>query len=195
MSHSPESAEHHMADAAEDPDSRSLLLTNDHGITIDATYDDDAWEALLTPEMQAKMMAILGDAMAREGHRDVDIAVLFTNVERMAELNETHRQKSGPTDVLSFPADDDDFLGDIAIAYDVMAQQAAEMEISLADHCQHLLLHGALHLSGHDHLDDGEAEVMEALEIDILADHGIANPYASPNHPQSHTRSHNGGAS
>ncbi len=177
MSHPPERADTHLADAAEDPDSRSLVLTNDQGVTIEATYDDAAWGALLTPDMQAKMIAIIGDAMAREGHRDVDIAVLFTNAERMAELNETHRQKSGPTDVLSFPADDDDFLGDVAIAYDVMAEQAAEMEISPSDHCQHLLLHGVLHLSGHDHLEDDEAEVMESLEIEILAAHGIANPY------------------
>lgn len=166
-----------MADPAEDPDSLSLTLSNDKGITIDAQADCDQWHGLLNDEFQQKMMAIISNAMVREGHEDLDIAVLFTDAERLAQLNEAHRDKSGTTDVLSFPADDDDFLGDIAIAYEVMEKQAQEMGISTQDHTLHLLLHGVLHLSGHDHIDDDEAAVMEGLEIAILADHGIANPY------------------
>ena len=167
------------ADAAEDPDSMAFFLSNDHGITVDACAEGGLWQDLLTAEFQSRMMTIIGAAMAHEGHADIEIAIRFTTAEELATLNETHCQKTGPTDVLSFPADDDDFLGDIALAYEVMESQAKEMGISLADHCLHLLLHGVLHLSGHDHIDDDEAAVMEGLEIQILGQFGIANPYDS----------------
>ena len=167
------------ADAAEDPDSLAFILSNDHGITVDACAEGGLWQALLTAEFQSRMITIIGAAMAHEGHADIEIAIRFTTAEELATLNETHRQKTGPTDVLSFPADDDDFLGDIALAYEVMESQAKEMGISLADHCLHLLLHGVLHLSGHDHIDDDEAAVMEGIEIQILGQFGIANPYDS----------------
>ena len=167
------------ADAAEDPDSLAFILSNGHGITIDACAEGGLWKDLLTAEFQSRMMVIIGAAMAHEGHADIEIAIRFTTAEELATLNETHRQKTGPTDVLSFPADDDDFLGDIALAYEVMESQAKEMGISLTDHCLHLLLHGVLHLSGHDHIDDDEAAVMEGLEIQILGQFGIANPYDS----------------
>ena len=169
------------ADAAEDPDSLSFILTHDMGITIDAHGDDPRWQTVLTDDFQSRMMAIIGTAMVSEGHQNIDIAILFSTAEKLAALNEAHRQKTGTTDVLSFPADDDDFLGDIAIAYEVMATQAQDMGISLEDHCLHLLLHGALHLSGHDHIDDEDAAVMEGLEIKILGQFGIANPYDQDN--------------
>jgi len=176
----PSQVEDFSADPSEDPESLSFTLTNDNGITLDANIDNDQWHDLLTPEFQSRMMAILGAAMAYEGHVDVEIAILFTGADQLAALNETHRQKTGTTDVLSFPADDDDFLGDIALAYEVMENQARDMGISTADHSLHLLLHGALHLSGHDHIDDEDAAVMEGLEIKILGEFGIANPYLLP---------------
>ena len=73
----------------------------------------------------------------------------------------------------------DDFLGDIALGYGVIENQAGEMGISMADHVLHLLVHGTLHLTGHDHIDHDEAEMMEGIEIKILAHHGLANPYES----------------
>lgn len=165
------------ADTTEDPDSLTFTLSNEDGVTIDAIAEGGLWQDLLTAEFQSRMMSIIGAAMAHEGHGDIEIAIRFTTAEELAALNETHRQKTGPTDVLSFPADDDDFLGDIALAYEVMESQAKEMGISLDDHCLHLLLHGVLHLSGHDHIDDDEAAVMEGLEIQILGQFGIGNPY------------------
>ena len=165
------------ADTPEDPDSLTFTLSNDDGITIDAIAESGLWQDLLTAKFQSRMMSIIGEAMAHEGQGDIEIAIRFTTTEELATLNEAHRQKTGTTDVLSFPADDDDFLGDIALAYEVMESQAKEMGITLADHCLHLLLHGVLHLSGHDHIDDDEAAVMESLEIQILGQFGIANPY------------------
>lgn len=183
----PPQTDDYSAENAEDPDSLSFTLTNDHGITLDAHLDDGRWLHLLSPSFKTTIMDTIGMAMAHEGHDQADIAVLFSDADKLAELNETHRQKTGPTDVLSFPAGDDDlaaddgwedqFLGDIAIAYDVMENQAKEMGIPLSDHCLHLILHAVLHLLGHDHIDGDDAAKMEGLEIQILGQFGIANPY------------------
>ena len=68
-------------------------------------------------------------------------------------------------------------LGDIILAHGVVAREAAEQGKTLRDHAAHLMIHGLLHLLGHDHEDDGEAAAMEALEIRILKGLGITNPY------------------
>lgn len=71
-------------------------------------------------------------------------------------------------------------LGDIVIAYETAAREAAAMEISLRDHVTHLLVHGILHLLGYDHEEDEDAETMESLEIQILEESGLKNPYSRP---------------
>lgn len=166
------------AEALEDPDSLSFVINHDDGHCFDGTIDAPKWADVLTSDIMSRMGDILGQALAHEDKDAAQIAMLFTDNSTIAKLNEAYRGKSGPTDVLSFPADDDDgFLGDIALAYDVMATQAQEMKISMADHALHLMLHGTLHLCGHDHIQDDDAEVMESLEVKILADHNITNPY------------------
>ena len=70
-------------------------------------------------------------------------------------------------------------LGDVVLARETIAREAVEQHKSLSDHLTHLVVHGVLHLLGHDHMEDEEAEEMEALERDILEDLGIADPYAS----------------
>lgn len=69
-------------------------------------------------------------------------------------------------------------LGDIILAYGVCEAEAAEKDIPVADHAAHLVIHGMLHLLGHDHIDDDEAEAMEALEVKALASIGLGNPYS-----------------
>ena len=74
--------------------------------------------------------------------------------------------------------DMDLLLGDMALAFETTEREAAEKAIPLAEHVTHLLVHGTLHLLGHDHEDDASADAMEALETRILAGLGISNPYA-----------------
>ena len=110
----------------------------------------------------------------------------------MHALNREWREKDKPTNVLSFPMLDDDeidalldgtynapeiMLGDIILAYETCAAEAEEKQISVANHATHLVIHGMLHLLGHDHVGDEEAEAMEALEVKALASMGLHNPY------------------
>lgn len=164
-------------DVSEDPDSLGFTLTHENGLAVDIAIDCAEWQPILTSSFKEKLTAMLADTTAHEGYGAITIAALLTDDDHIAQLNETHRGKSGPTDVLSFPDDDDDFLGDIALAYGVVEKQAREMGIAITDHVLHLMVHGTLHLTGHDHMDTAEAEVMEGIEIEILARHGLANPY------------------
>jgi probable rRNA maturation factor len=68
-------------------------------------------------------------------------------------------------------------LGDIILAYETCAAEAKEKNIPVAHHATHLVIHGMLHLLGHDHIEDDEAELMEALEVKALASIGLNNPY------------------
>ena len=119
-------------------------------------------------------------------------SLLFTSDEEIHSLNREWRQRDKPTNVLSFPMlervdlihlDPDEgppeMLGDIALAHETCAREATEKHVSLQDHAAHLIVHGLLHLAGHDHeLGDAEADAMEKLEVKALALMGIADPYS-----------------
>ena len=108
-----------------------------------------------------------------------DITVLLTDDESVRELNRAHRGQDKPTNVLSFPAAASaaPHLGDVALAYETCAREAAEQGKPLADHLKHLVAHGVLHLLGWDHQNEAEAEAMEARERDLLAELGTPDPY------------------
>ena len=120
-------------------------------------------------------------------------SVLFTVDDEVHALNREWRDKDKPTNVLSFPMIERDellsldesgppeMLGDIALAWETCQREADDKAIAVENHAAHLIVHGLLHLAGHDHLDDAEAEAMEALEIKALASMGIPDPYAE--HP------------
>lgn len=111
-----------------------------------------------------------------------EVSVSFVDDEEIAELNEEYRGKVGPTDVLSFECDnledemsgfgfEEDIyeLGDIIIAVDVAERQTKEFGTSFEEEMTLLLVHGLLHLCGYDHIEDDEAEVMEAREAELIA--------------------------
>lgn len=117
--------------------------------------------------------------------RPPELGVTFTDDDCMAELNRQWRGRAGPTNVLSFPlveltpgAEMPPMLGDIVIAFETVAREAQEQEKPFIDHLAHLLVHGLLHLVGYDHMNDDEAETMEALERRILERLAIPDPYA-----------------
>ena len=115
---------------------------------------------------------------------------MLTDDAAVRALNAQWRGKDRPTNVLSFPAATPDeiararaggpplLLGDVVLALETCRREAAEQGKPLADHVAHLVVHGVLHLLGHDHEDDAEADRMERLETAILAELGIADPYA-----------------
>jgi probable rRNA maturation factor len=142
---------------------------------IEVEVEEPAWETAL-----AGVAAIAQGAGEAALERDGGVAVLLTDNETVRELNARFRAKDAPTNVLSFPApaNPEGHLGDVALAYGVCAREAAEQGKTLAAHLQHLVAHGVLHLVGFDHETDGEAQVMEAREREILAGLGVADPYA-----------------
>ena len=112
-----------------------------------------------------------------------ELAIRIVDTDEGRALNRDYRGKDYATNVLSFPAELPPgvalpLIGDLAICAPVVLREAAEQGKLARDHWAHLTIHGVLHLLGHDHVEDAEAEAMEALETRILAGLGIADPYA-----------------
>lgn len=107
------------------------------------------------------------------------LCVLFSDDAALKTLNGQFRGFDKPTNVLSFPAfSEDDGLGDVAIAFETVRREAEDQKKSMRDHSRHLIAHGVLHLLGYDHEIESEAQEMEDLERQILAQFGLADPYA-----------------
>lgn len=152
--------------------------------------EDPRWPEALGAEALAALCDRALDAAVRAAQEDdapLELSLVLTNDAQVQELNRTYRAKDAPTNVLSFAARDAEMalpegqpepVGDILIAYETTAREAAEAEKTQGDHLCHLIIHGVLHLLGYDHLDPADADEMEALEIETLAGLGIADPYA-----------------
>jgi probable rRNA maturation factor len=114
--------------------------------------------------------------------KDIELSLRIVDREESRELNHQYRQKDKPTNVLSFPSELPKglpfvHLGDLVVCAPVVSEEAQEQQKELYDHWAHMLIHGTLHLMGFDHIKDDEAEIMEALEVDILSTLNIADPY------------------
>jgi probable rRNA maturation factor len=105
--------------------------------------------------------------------------ILLAGDRKLRALNHDFRGKDKPTNVLSFPGADG-YAGDIALAYGVTRKEAKVAGKTMADHATHLVVHGVLHLAGHDHERPKEARAMESLEVKILGRLGVCDPYAEP---------------
>ncbi len=114
----------------------------------------------------------------------LEVVVRIVDEEESRQLNHDFRGKDRPTNVLSFPFEGPEHLpaeslGDLVICAPVVEREAQEQGKTLEAHWAHMVLHGMLHLRGYDHQDDAEAEEMEALERQMLARLGFADPYDS----------------
>jgi probable rRNA maturation factor len=147
---------------------------------IDVEIEEPAWSQAL-PDAEAVVLAAAGAALAAEGADGEGVTLLLTDDETVRDLNARFRQKDSATNVLSFPAphNPERHLGDVALAFGVCAREAEEQGKPLAQHLQHLVVHGVLHLLGYDHMTDAEAEAMEGLERVVLAGLGAPDPYAA----------------
>jgi probable rRNA maturation factor len=121
-------------------------------------------------------------ALQEDVTEDCELSIRLVEVKESAELNNTYRGKTGPTNVLSFPFDspipmEPKLLGDLVICVPIVEKEALEQAKELEHHWAHLVVHGCLHLLGYDHIEDDQAEEMEAFEIEILQILTIDNPY------------------
>jgi probable rRNA maturation factor len=156
-----------------------VAINDDHGWPTDG-----AWQGIAERAVAAALTA------ANVVLPDAEISIRLTDDAEVQALNRDYRGKDKPTNVLSFPQYAPDeiarstncegpelLLGDVVLALETCAREASEKGLSLADHAAHLIIHGTLHLLGHDHIKDEAAEAMEALEVKALASLGIGNPY------------------
>ena len=114
--------------------------------------------------------------------KETEVTLKIVDTEEGASLNRQYREKSGPTNVLSFPyrvpgQPDGLLLGDLVICAPLVKQEAEAQHKTLEAHWAHLVVHGALHLQGYDHIEKREAELMEGLEVSILQKLGFPSPY------------------
>jgi probable rRNA maturation factor len=147
------------------------------------------WQVLAEKAVNAALDETPYTAL-RKAVSDIEIAIRLTNDEEVHALNLQYRGKDKPTNVLSFPGFEPDelqalpgrtdpeiMLGDIVLAQGVCAREAADKGIDIMAHAAHLIIHGTLHVLGHDHADDREADAMESLEIAAMHSLGYNNPY------------------
>lgn len=108
-----------------------------------------------------------------------EITVKIINEEESAVLNQTFRDKSGPTNVLSFSYENtgDFFTGDLAICAPLLEREAHQQKKLIIAHWAHLVIHGTLHLLGYDHIEESDARIMESLETRIMNQLEFENPY------------------
>jgi len=165
-------------------------------MVIDILTEDSRWDALdltgLSERALSETLVHLGLDAAQ-----ADVSILACNDARIAELNNTFRDKAGPTNVLSWPSEDlapEDPgaapdrpapdpdgslpLGDIALAYDTCAREAEALGKPMTEHVTHLVVHGVLHLLGYDHIRDPDATLMQTIEAEILGKLGYDDPYS-----------------
>ncbi len=167
------------------PDARALCRR-----AAQAAYDEAAYGGAAYDEAAyggAAHAGAPGDAGAAE------VSIVLGDDALLQGLNRDYRGIDAPTNVLSFPGESTPgsgesmpgpidgrprVLGDVIVAYQTARAEAADADRPLGDHLCHLVVHGMLHLLGHDHRSDGKAEAMERLEVRVLAGLGVADPYA-----------------
>jgi probable rRNA maturation factor len=157
-------------------------------LEIDITIDYPPWNEQIK-DLEEYCDELMSAVIAKTNlikAEHIEISLVLTNDAAVQKLNKEYRQKDKATNVLSFPNHDlttenlnPEFvnLGDIIIAFETINRESEEQEKPFKEHFAHMLTHGTLHLLGHDHMQKAEQEIMEDLEIKILKQFNIANPY------------------
>lgn len=146
--------------------------------------DVEATEALA----QAALAAAVRDLAEREGQpfpeEPPEVSLVLADDAMMADINSQWRNQPKPTNVLSFPAfplvpggQPGPMLGDIILARETIEREAADLGKPVDEHITHLIVHGFLHLFGYDHIENSDAEKMEAIETRILTSLDLSDPY------------------
>ena len=175
-------------DSPEDNQFLSDEWTSEAGALIEVRIDSYSWHSPLVADLKKRGPVMLDSIALRLSLDPQMVSLLLCDDVDMRSMNFLHRGFDKSTNVLSFPAGDglypnDDMpemaggIGDIAIAGETVMREAAEAGIAACDHLLHLFTHGVLHLLGYDHIDNQMADEMEALEIALLGQIKIANPY------------------
>ena len=144
------------------------------GITL--LVEDLKWR---THRGLAARLTSAAEAARKAARLKGGFTILLAGDKKLRALNHNFRGKDKPTNVLSFPGADG-YAGDIALAYGVTKKEAKAAGKTVADHATHLVVHGVLHLAGHDHERPKQAREMEGLEVKILGRLGVQDPYAAP---------------
>lgn len=147
-------------------------------------------ELLLEIQRESRSADLPGDDKLREWteaalnsrHQQVELVIRIVDEDESRSLNREYRGNDRPTNVLSFPFEApqvvaSDLLGDLVICAPVVATEATAQNKNVEAHWAHMVIHGALHLQGHDHQDEQEADEMESLEVEILSRLGFPDPY------------------
>lgn len=169
------------------PENRAPGTAAAPSLDIQINVSDARWNSVVDPEdLSRKAVDAALGFVSQIVDRDCELSILFCDDAEIQDINHRWRSIDKPTNVLSFPGSffsgqpGPMVLGDIAITLDTCQREAQEGGLTLADHATHLLVHGFLHLAGFDHENDDDAAEMEALETEILASMGIADPYREP---------------
>ncbi|MDN3653222.1 rRNA maturation RNase YbeY [Thalassotalea ponticola] len=130
----------------------------------------------------AEQCQLWAETALGEYNKPFELTIRLVNRDESQQLNKQYRDKDKPTNVLSFPFEvpdgiDLDLLGDLVICADVVETEATQQNKPLFAHWAHMIIHGCLHLLGFDHINEDDANEMEAIEIRLLADLGFTNPY------------------
>ena len=158
-------------------------------LSFEFVIEDTRWNAQNLAEIGARVGTSLSEHLIFP--EDASAVVMACSDEEIARLNKDFRGIPQPTNVLSWPSTDlvsdvagqvpslafDPELGDIAMSFETSTGEAEASGIAIADHVTHLLIHASLHLLGYDHIKERDAELMEQIEIYVLAKLGISNPY------------------
>jgi len=149
---------------------------------IDVLYDEGV-DVSLCPDMNVIQQILHMACSELQLAKTIDVCIRFATNAAVLDLNSKWRNKASCTDVLSFPQQDgpafkmDEPLGDIVLAVPFVVQEASRLNLEVKAHMLHLLIHGFLHLLGHDHQQDDEAVLMQTLESMLMSKAKLHCPY------------------